>query len=119
MIIASVCSVKTNTYSKSKYLSVLGQCGGWSWFQQLLTTLDGVAKRHDSSIANVASRWVLDKPTVAGVIVGARNSNHVADHQKLMQLEVTAEDRNEIANVLADGRQAQGDVYSWERGGTW
>ena len=26
-------SLKINTYSKSKYASVIGQAGGWDWFQ--------------------------------------------------------------------------------------
>jgi aryl-alcohol dehydrogenase-like predicted oxidoreductase len=39
--------------------------------------LDQVAKKHQSSISNVASKWVLDKPGVASIILGARNADHV------------------------------------------
>lgn len=52
--------------------------GGWELFQTLLTTLREIADRHTQntdietvSIANVATRWVLDQPAVGAVIVGA------------------------------------------------
>ena len=54
--------VRADTYSKSKYASVISQAGGWDWFQRLLGALQGVARKHGTSIANVASRWVLDQP---------------------------------------------------------
>jgi aryl-alcohol dehydrogenase-like predicted oxidoreductase len=117
--VCHACRVKADTYSKSKYASVLSQAGGWAWYQSLLGVLDGVAKKHGSSIANVASRWVLDRPQVAGVIVGARNANHVPDHQRLMELALDDKDRGRIQELLDKGRQAKGDVYGWERGGTW
>ena len=61
---AVLCRVSTNTYSKGKYVSVISQAGGWAWFQQLLTVLDGIAKKHSVDIATVSSRWVLDQPQV-------------------------------------------------------
>jgi aryl-alcohol dehydrogenase-like predicted oxidoreductase len=64
--------VEIDTYSKSKYSAVIVQCGGWDWFQRLLGVLSGVARKHGVTVANVATRWVLDKPTVAAVIIGVR-----------------------------------------------
>jgi hypothetical protein len=58
--------VKLDTYSKSKYASVVGQAGGWGWLQELLRTLSRVAAKHGVSVADVASKWVLDRPTVSG-----------------------------------------------------
>ncbi len=46
--------------------------GGWVLFQELLTILKRIADKHAVSIANVATRYILDKPKVAGVIVGVR-----------------------------------------------
>lgn len=107
-------SVRVNTYSLSKYASVIGQAGGWDWYQvglrkqadtlqapalwrmpgtpcfwrcawggaclrparplttlscatglqTLLRTLSEVGKKHGVTIADVAARWVLDKPQV-------------------------------------------------------
>lgn len=78
-----------------------------------------MAKKHSTTISNVACRWVLDKPMVAGIIVGARNAKHVEDHRRLMAVRLYEEDRGRIAEVLARGRQPAGDVYTWERGGSW
>ncbi len=52
--------------------------GGWGLFQELLSTLDEIAQKHTVNIANVATRYILDKPSVAGAIIGARLgiSNH-------------------------------------------
>lgn len=45
--------------------------GSWSVFQSLLTVLRAIGDRHDGvSIANVATRWVLDHPFVGAVLVG-------------------------------------------------
>ena len=57
-----VSRVRMDTYSLSKYSSVVQEVGGWDWLQRLLGVLDAVAQRRGASIANVAQRWVLDRP---------------------------------------------------------
>ena len=59
-------------WSKSKYKRFIDAIGGWAAFQGILHAAGRVARRHGVSIANVATRWVLDHPAVAAVIVGAR-----------------------------------------------
>jgi aryl-alcohol dehydrogenase-like predicted oxidoreductase len=54
------------------YYKYIQRWGGWDLFQELLHTLDGIAKKHSVSIANVAVRWVLDQPAVGAVVLGAR-----------------------------------------------
>ncbi|HUG96302.1 MAG TPA: aldo/keto reductase, partial [Nitrososphaera sp.] len=61
-----------DTASLKKYKRMIDTWGGWELFQELLSTLDAIAKKHGVSIANVAARYILDKPAVAGVIIGAR-----------------------------------------------
>src|SRR5262249_28031915 len=61
-----------NTISLEKYKMMIDGWGGWSLFQELLTTLKHVADKHQVSIANVAVRSILDRPAVGGVIVGTR-----------------------------------------------
>ncbi|GIT50853.1 MAG: hypothetical protein Ct9H300mP15_10660 [Gemmatimonadota bacterium] len=60
------------TWSQMKYKRFIDAAGGWDKFQVLLAALERVAKRFEVSVANVASRVILDAPTVAGVIIGAR-----------------------------------------------
>ena len=53
--------------------------GGWGLFQELLSTLNEIAQKHNVSIANVATRYILEKPIVGGVIIGARLG--ISDHR--------------------------------------
>lgn len=78
-----------------------------------------MADKHDTSISNVASRWVLQRPAVPAIIVGARNALHVADHQQLFAFSLDDGDLAAIQAVLAAGQQPKGDCYTWERGGVF
>lgn len=68
-----------DTASLKKYKRMIDAWGGWELFQELLSTLKRIAQKHEVSIANVATRYILDKPAVAGVIIGARLG--IADHR--------------------------------------
>jgi aryl-alcohol dehydrogenase-like predicted oxidoreductase len=72
------------TSSLNKYYPFIRSFGGWALFQELLRCLRTVADRHQVSIANVAVRWVLDRPQVGGVIVGARLglSEHIEENKR-------------------------------------
>ena len=60
-----------DTSSKRKYASVLGFAGGYGWYQSLLMELRRIGDKHGGvSVANVASRWVLDSDVVPAVILG-------------------------------------------------
>ncbi len=58
--------------AKFQYLDmILKAWGDWSMFQSLLVVLRCIGDCHGGvSIANVATRWVLDPPCVGAVIVG-------------------------------------------------
>jgi aryl-alcohol dehydrogenase-like predicted oxidoreductase len=98
-----------------KYKLIIDDFGGWDLFQELLRTLRRVADRHGADLATIASRWVLDQPRAAAVIVGARNRWHVGDNARITSLELSAADRAEIEAVIARGRGPLGDVYELER----
>jgi aryl-alcohol dehydrogenase-like predicted oxidoreductase len=50
---------------------ILKAWGHWDLFQELLTVLHTIGDRHGGlSIANIATRWVLDHPVVGAVIIG-------------------------------------------------
>jgi aryl-alcohol dehydrogenase-like predicted oxidoreductase len=61
-----------DTASLQKYKNMIDAWGGWALFQDLLAVLREIADKHQASIANVGVRYILDRPAVAGVIVGAR-----------------------------------------------
>ena len=57
---------------RHQYYNMIRSWGGWGLFQELLAALQTVAEKHKVSIPNVAVRWVLEQPAVAGAIVGVR-----------------------------------------------
>lgn len=91
------------TASLIKYKQMVDAWGGWELFQELLVTLKRVAERHGVGIANVAVRYVLDCPQVAGAIVGARLgvAEHIADTARVFALQLDDDDRAQIDGVLA------------------
>ena len=80
-------------------------------FQDLLRTLDGVARRHRVSMANIASRYILEEPAVGGVIIGARlgKSEHIQDNLCLFQFSLDETSRSAIGDALAKLRPIPGD----------
>ena len=53
--------------------------GSWSLFQELLVALRAIADKYEGmSIANVATRWVLDHPFVGAVIIGKKSAVDLA-----------------------------------------
>lgn len=101
--------------SLTKYKLIVDDFGGWPLFQELLQALKRVGDRHGADIATVASRYVLDRPGVDGVIVGARSRAHLAANIAISALRLREADSAEIAAVLARSRPLDGDIYALER----
>jgi aryl-alcohol dehydrogenase-like predicted oxidoreductase len=98
-----------------KYRLIIEEFGGWDPFQAMLATLEGIAARHRAGIGAVAIRWVLDRPGVAGVIVGARHAGHLDQLLRACAITLDDEDRAAIARVQASAPGPAGDVYDLER----
>jgi aryl-alcohol dehydrogenase-like predicted oxidoreductase len=94
------------TASLQKYKNVIDAWGGWTLFQELLTVLKDVADKHRAGIANVGVRYVLDRPSVAGVIVGARLgiAEHLADNARVFGFALDDGDLALIEGVLGKSR---------------
>lgn len=101
--------------SLTKYKLIIDDFGGWGLFQELLSVLHEVAHRHGVSISNVASRYVLEKPQVAGIIIGARDAAHLEDNARLFSFKLTQSDNEAIGKVLSKSSELAGDVYELER----
>jgi aryl-alcohol dehydrogenase-like predicted oxidoreductase len=101
--------------SLTKYLLMVEEFGGWPLFQDLLRALCEVGRRHGTDAASVAMRFVLDRPAVAAVIVGARSASHLARNRGVLDLRLEAEDLAMIE--AAGGRRLgpRGDIYALER----
>ncbi len=93
------------TASLGKYKQMVDVWGGWALLQELLRTLDQVATKHQVTIANVAVRYVLEQPAVAGAIVGARLSiaEHIAENVGVFGFSLDEEDYRQLDAVFAQG----------------
>jgi aryl-alcohol dehydrogenase-like predicted oxidoreductase len=98
-----------NTVSLEKYKMMVDTWGGWNLFQELLTSLKQIADKHQVSIANVAVRYILDRPAVGGVIVGTRLgiAEHRAENARAFSFTLDAEDHAQIEKVVSKAR----DLY--------
>jgi aryl-alcohol dehydrogenase-like predicted oxidoreductase len=97
------------TASLRKYKQMVDAWGGWALFQELLHALKRVADKYGVSIANVAVRAILERPAVAGVIIGTRLgvAEHRADNARVFALTLDDEDRAQLEAVLGKAR----DLY--------
>ncbi|MCG5058003.1 MAG: aldo/keto reductase [Limnoraphis sp. WC205] len=89
------------TVSLKKYKNMIDAWGGWSLFQELLTTLKTLADQHQVSLSNVAVRYILEQPTVAGTMIGSRLgiSEHLAENARVFEFSLDAEDYQKIQAV--------------------
>jgi aryl-alcohol dehydrogenase-like predicted oxidoreductase len=100
-----------STWSQMKYKRFIDVAGGWKQFQDLLHTINDIALKHGVSIANVACRYILDEPTVGGIIIGARlgQSEHIQDNLRLFQFSLDEKSRSEIADAIERLQPIPGD----------
>ena len=98
-------------WSKMKYRRFIDAVGGWAALQGVLRAAQQVAQRHGVSMANVATRWVLDQPAVAAVIVGARlgESEHRTDNLRVFDFRLDAADHAVLEEAFAATTPLPGD----------
>jgi aryl-alcohol dehydrogenase-like predicted oxidoreductase len=90
-----------DTLSLRKYYQMIEAWGGWNLFQELLSNLNTIAQKYNVSIANIATRYILDSPTVAGVIIGARLGivDHRVSNEQVFNLKLGKSDLDAIDAV--------------------
>ena len=98
-------------WSKMKYGRFVAAIGGWAALQVVLAAAAEIGRKHGVSIANVATRWVLDQPAVAAVIVGARltEREHREDNAKVFSFALDDEDRGRLEAAFAQTTPVPGD----------
>ncbi|MFN4100915.1 MAG: aldo/keto reductase [Pararhodobacter sp.] len=101
--------------SLTKYKLIIEDIGGWDLFQEILQVLRRIADRHGVNVADVAMGAMLDRPEVTAIIVGVRHGGHLEAHKRLFGLKLTDQDRADLAAILAQRQELEGDVYDLER----
>ena len=112
-----------NTASMRMYTKTAERFGSWKLVQDLLHTLDGVAadvrssgRCKNANIANIAQRYILDTKSVASVLVGVRNRNHIQDNVRTHSFDLSDAEREAIDAILSKRKGPAGDVWDLERG---
>jgi aryl-alcohol dehydrogenase-like predicted oxidoreductase len=101
--------------SLDKYYRIIVDFGGWDLFQQLLQVMDKIANKYRVSIATVASRYVLEQPSVAAVIQGARHARHLEENLKVFSFALDKEDYAALNSILSRSKGPRGDCYDLDR----
>lgn len=101
--------------SLTKYRLIIEENGDWDFFQATLAVLRAIADKHHVGIAEVAARWVLQRPFVAGTIIGARNQRHLNNLKKLNDFALDQSDLDAIQQQIDQAQGPSGIVYALER----
>jgi aryl-alcohol dehydrogenase-like predicted oxidoreductase len=65
----------------------------------IIEELDNIAKAHDSTVAQAALNYLLLKPGVTSVIIGARSAEQLADNLKTMEWQMTNKEFDRIDGI--------------------
>ena len=101
--------------SLTKYRLIIEEAGGYKRFQSLLRLLNAIGKKHHVGISEVAIKYILEKPYVGGVIVGARNQNHIDALGMIRGLNLSKEDKHAIKQLIDISPGPLGPFYELER----
>ena len=94
----------------------------------IIDVLEAVAKRRQSSVAQVALAWQLHQPFVTSVIIGARKTAQVQDNLGAADLKLEADDLKQLDEasrltpeypgwmlVVQSSDRRPGEVRDWSR----
>ena len=99
------------TWSEMKYKRFIDESGGWDAYQNLLNVVNQIAQNNDVSIANICSRYILENPLVAGIIIGERlgENNHIEDNLNILKTKISKEEINLIRDAQKELNPIPGD----------
>ncbi len=98
-----------------KYSLIIDEFGGFERFQEVLQVLRTIADKHNASIAEVATRYMLQKHMVAAVIIGARNPDHLTSLRNIDGFSLDSHNLEMISEILVGASGPSGSVFGLER----
>jgi aryl-alcohol dehydrogenase-like predicted oxidoreductase len=72
-----------------------------SWTRPILDVLRPVAEAHGASVATVALAWVLAKPFVTSVIIGAKRADQLKENLSATEITLTEDEMKKLDEVSA------------------
>ncbi|MFN9688967.1 MAG: aldo/keto reductase [Bacteroidota bacterium] len=100
-----------STWSLMKYKRFQEEVCDWKQFQDLLEQLDGISKKLDLSIAQLASLYIKVEFHCNSVIIGARlgELEHITENKQVSNMGLDEESKLEIAHCLKQFNSVNGD----------
>lgn len=98
-----------------KYRLIIEEFGGWDAYQRLLDGLHTVAEAHETEIAAVALRLVLDRPAVAATVVGATRAGQMERNLRALSVEMTPVEAAQLRALMDAAPGPEGDIFELER----
>ena len=98
-----------------KYRLIIDDSLGWDGFQKLLRLLKDIGEAKGCSISNAASAYVLQKDTVASVIIGTRSSRHIESNKNIFSCVLSPEEMKSIDGFLNRYPVPDGEPFGLER----
>ena len=99
------------TWSLMKYKRFQEEVCDWKQFQDLLKQLDGISKKLDLSIAQLASLYIKDEFHCNSVIIGARlgELEHITENKQVSNMALDEESKAAIAALIKEFKSVNGD----------
>ena len=69
----------------------------------ILDTLRQIAKRYGKEISHIALAWLLSRPSVATLLLGARTASQLKDNLRAINLNLVDQDINLLTEISAPG----------------
>ncbi|WP_078888389.1 aldo/keto reductase [Streptomyces sclerotialus] len=71
----------------------------WDRAYDIIDALDGIARERGVSVPRVVLAWLLGRPGVTGIVLGARTEEQLRDNLAAADLELTDEERETVTRV--------------------
>ncbi len=101
--------------SLTKYRLIIDEFGGYELFQEALQALRKIADKYEVGIAEIATKYILQKDLVASAIIGARNLKHLQKLQQLSRFNLDTADLQIIQKIVDKAEGPNGPFYELER----
>jgi len=104
-----------NNRSHIKYHLMIDEVGQ-NYFDELVEVLKKLSQKYHSTIANVASQFILQNEGVSSIILGARNTKHIDELDQLGKFQLENSDYKTLFDLLSSRKEKiKDEVYSYER----
>ena len=86
---------------------------------RILDTIAPIAKRHETAVASIALAWLLQRPFVSSVLVGAKRPEQLAENLAASDIELSADEIAQLDEVSALPAEYPGWMFpdQWGRRG--